>query len=115
MNSSTLHAKVLPSLVGGTSRHPLPANLIRPSSPTFDGALEMLSPMGQALRFEHPSTPVSFIVEPAIEDNRKIVADRLRRSLIRLLTAKNVTEHPARALAHAFDRLPLRQHPFAFR
>jgi uncharacterized protein DUF5691 len=32
--------------------------------------------------------------------------------LIRLLTSKNATEHPARPLARAFDRLSLRPHPF---
>ena len=72
----------------------------------------MLSLMGQGLRFERPSTPESFIVEPEIKDERKIIADGLRRPLIRLLTAKNATEHPARALARAFDRLRLRPHPF---
>ena len=102
MNSTTLHAKVLPSLLGGTSRHPLPD----------DHPLEMLSLMGQALRFEHPSTPDSFVVEPVMKDDRKILADLLRRPLIRVLTAKNVTDHPARALARAFDRLRLRPHPF---
>jgi hypothetical protein len=112
MNLNTLHAKVLPSLLGGTSRHPLPGDLIRPSSPNSDGALEMLTLMGQALRFERPSTPESFIVEPKIKDERKIIADGLRRPLIRLLTAKTATEHPGRALARAFDRLRLRPHPF---
>src|SRR5437868_3820087 len=108
MNWITLHAKVLPSLLGGTSRHPLPGELIHPSSPSSDGTLEMLSLMGQGLRFERPSTPESFIVEPEIKDERKIIADGLRRPLIRLLTAKNATEHPARALAIDLDRLRLR-------
>jgi len=112
MNWTTLHAKVLPSLLGGTSRHPLPVDLIRPSSPSSDGALEMLSLVGQALRFEHTPTPDSFMVEPEIKDERKILADDLRRPLIRLLTGKNATEHPARALARTFDRLRLRPHPF---
>lgn len=112
MNPITLHAKVLPSLLGGTSRHPLPADLIRPSSLSSDGTLEMLALMGQALRFERPSTLESFIVEPEIKDERKIIADGLRRPLIRLLTAKNATGHPGRALARAFDRLRLRPHPF---
>jgi hypothetical protein len=102
MNSTTLHAKVLPSLLGGTSRHPLPG----------DHPLEMLSLMGQVLRFERPSTPDSFVVEPEIRDDRKILADPLRRPLIRILTAKIATDHPARALARAFDLLRLRPHPF---
>jgi hypothetical protein len=112
VNWDKLHAEVLPSLLGGTSRHPLPADLIRPSNPGSEGTLELLSLTGQALRFERPSTPGSFIVEPEIGDDRKIVSDRLRRPLIRLLTAKNATDHPARALARAFDRLRLRPHPF---
>src|ERR1051326_4947738 len=112
MNWTALHTKVLPSLFGGTSRYPLPGEFIRPSSPVSGGSLEMLSLMGQALRFERAATPDSFIVEPEIKDDRKIVADRLRRPLIRLLTAKNATDHPARALARAFDRLRLRPHPF---
>lgn len=112
MNWTTLHIKVLPSLLEGTSRHPLPGELIRPSSPSSDGALEMLSLMGQALRFERTSTPHSFIVEPEIKDDRKIIASHLRRPLIRLLTAKNFTDHSARALVRAFDRLRLRPHPF---
>ena len=112
MNWTTLHAKVLPSLLGGTSRHPLLRELSRSSSPSSDGALEMLSLMGQALRFERTSTPDSFIVEPEVKDDRKIIADHLRRPRIRLLTAKTFTAHPARALARAFDRLRLRPHPF---
>lgn len=112
VNSTSLRAKVLPSLLAGTSRNPLPGELIRPSSPGSDSVLEMLSLIGQALRFERPPTPDSFIVEPEIKDDRKIIADALRRPLIRLLTAKNVTEHPARALARTFDRLRLRPHPF---
>lgn len=112
MNWTTLHLKVLPSLLGGTSRHPLADELIPPSSPDSDGALEMLSLMGQALRFERTSTPDSFIVEPEVKDDRKIIADHLRRPLIRLLTAKNFTDHPACALARAFARLRLRLHPF---
>ena len=112
MNLTTLHAKVLPSLLGGTSRHPMPGEVIHSSSSSSDGSLEMLSLMGQALRFERPSKPGSFIVEPEIKDGRKIIADGLRRPLIRLLTSKHATEHPARALARAFDRLRLRPHPF---
>lgn len=112
MTWSALRAKVLPSLLAGTSRHALPGEWICPSSPSSDGALEMLSLIGQALRFERPSTPDSFIVEPEIKDERRIVAEALRRPLIRLLTAKNATEHPDRALARTFDRLRLRPHPF---
>ena len=113
VNWNVLQPKVLPALLGGTSRHPLPSELIRPLDTGSDGALELLSLIGQALRFERPSSPDSFIIEPEINDDRKIIADGLRRPLIRLLTAKNATEHPARALARAFDQLRLRPHPFA--
>src|SRR5262250_3378428 len=102
MNWITLHAKVLPALLGGTARHPLPGELIRPTSPSSDGALEMLSLMGQALRFERPSTPDAFIVEPEIKDDRKILVSDLRRSLIRVLSTKSFTVHYTRALARAF-------------
>src|SRR5215467_1157823 len=111
VNRTMLHAKVLPSLLAGTSRHALP-ELVRPANPNSDGVLEVLSLMGQALRFERPATPDSFIVESEIKDERKIVAGSLRRPLVRLLTAKNVTEHPAHALARTLERLRLRPHPF---
>lgn len=112
MKASILHAKVLPSLLGGTSRRPMPADLIRPSNTASEGALEMLSLLGQALCFDRPLSPDSFAVEPEIKDERAIVDAALRRPLIRLLTAKCATDHPARALARAFDRLRLRPHPF---
>jgi len=112
MNRNTLQGKVLPSLLGGTSRHPLPEELIRPAGHGSDVGLAMLSLMGQALRFERPSKPESFLVEPETIDSRKILADRLRRPLVRLLMGKYLTDHPARALARAFDRLRVRPHPF---
>src|SRR5215475_13462429 len=111
VNRTMLHAKVLPSLLAGTSRH-APAELVRPANPNSDGVLEVLSLMGQALRFERPTTPDSFIVEPEIKDERKILTGSLRRPLVRLLTAKNVTEHPRYALARTLERLRLRPHPF---
>jgi hypothetical protein len=104
VNSTTLHAKALPSLLGGIAQHPLDVEIC--------DALGTLSLMGQALRSDRPSTPDSFLVETKIIDERRIIADRLRRSLIRVLTAKTASEHPARALARAFDRRRLRPHPF---
>jgi hypothetical protein len=112
MNLTDLRGKVLPSLMAGTSRLALPGDLLCPSGPNSDGALKMLSLLGQALRFERPSTPEAFTIEPQIRDERKILADALRRPLIRLLAAKNASEHPARALARTFDRMRLRPHPF---
>ncbi|HLJ86166.1 MAG TPA: DUF5691 domain-containing protein, partial [Candidatus Angelobacter sp.] len=112
MKVAGLHATVLPVLLAGTSRQPLPGGLIGSSDSGSDGLLEIFSLMGQSLRFERPLGPGSFIVETEIQDERRIVGDRLRRPIIRLLTAKNAMEHPARALARAFDRLRLRPHPF---
>ena len=112
MKGSALHTKVLPSLLGGTSRHPLAQDLVRPSNPTSDSALELLSLAGQALRFERPPAPDSFLVEPQIRDERAILEEPLRRPLIRLLTAKIATDHPKRVLARSFDQLRLRPHPF---
>jgi hypothetical protein len=112
MNVSILQTKVLPCLLGGTSRHPLPSDLLPSSNPASGGALEMLSLLGQALWFDRPLSPDSFAVEPEIKDERTIVYDTLRRPLIRLLTAKSATDHPARSLARTFDRLRLRPHPF---
>jgi hypothetical protein len=64
------------------------------------------------LRFERPSPPNSFLVETEVHDERAIVEEALRRPLVRLLSAKTATEHPARALARSFDQLRLRPHPF---
>src|ERR1700719_5354778 len=104
MKASILHTKVLPSLLGGTSRHPLPAELIHPSGLALasDGTLEMLCLLGQALRFTRPLSPDSVTVEPEIKDERAILDAALRRPLVRLLTGKTATDHPVRALARAF-------------
>jgi len=112
MNWSTLYAKAIPSLLAGTSKRPLPDDLIPTSDANSFAEMALLSLTGQGLRFERPPGPESFVIEPDIKDERKIIADGLRRPLIRLLTAKGTTEHPARALARAFDRLRLRPHPF---
>jgi hypothetical protein len=74
--------------------------------------LKALSLTGQALRFERPVAPQQFSVEPEIQDYRRILPDRARRPLIRLLTARRATEDLALALAWTFDRLKLRPHPF---
>ena len=72
MKANILHAKVLPSLLEGTSRHPLPADLIRPSNSASEGTLEMLSLLGQALCFDRPLSPDSFAVEPEIKDEEQL-------------------------------------------
>lgn len=105
MKTSAIHGQVVPSLLAGTSRRPLPPD---------HGPLELLSLAGQALRFERPAPPSSFVVEGEIKDERKTLAARLRRPFVRLLAASKATEHPGRALAREFDELRIRPHPFDF-
>jgi hypothetical protein len=115
MRATELKARVLPSLLAGTSRHPLgPHGAIPEAMWQEDGkpVLKILSLTGQALRFEKPSSPQQFSVEPEIRDDRRILPDRARRPLIRLLTGRRATEDVALAVAWAFDRLKLRPHPF---
>jgi len=108
MTVTELKQSVLPSLLAGTARQPLSSE----ASSQPNGALAALSLAGQWLRFERPAAPSSFAVEPVDEDKRRIVPDHLRRPMLRLLTSKTATEHPAIAVARAFDALSLRPHPF---
>jgi hypothetical protein len=106
MNTTLLKTQVLASLLAGTTRQPITAVTGE------NAALNALSLTGQALRFERPAAPAQFAVEPAIADTRTVLPDNLRRPLLRLVTGKLATEHMPLALAHAFDRLRLRPHPF---
>lgn len=110
MSASAFKARLLPSLLAGAGRLPIPADLLNQADP--NRALQALSLTGQALRFERPTTPPQFAIEPALEDTRTILPDTLRRPLLRLFAAKPTTEHPAQALSRAFDKLRLRPHPF---
>jgi hypothetical protein len=106
MNATLLKTQVLSSLLAGTARQPIAG------VPGVNVELNALSLAGQALRFERPAQPPNFAVEPAIADARTILPDALRRPLLRLVTGKLATEHAPLALAHSFDRLRLRPHPF---
>jgi hypothetical protein len=115
MRAAELKARVLPSLIAGTSRQPLDQNgTVREVVPPEDGmaALKALSLTGQALRFERPLGPQQFSMEPEIRNDRRILPDGARRALIRLLTARRATEDVALAIAWSFDRFSLRPHPF---
>lgn len=108
MTIAELKNSVLPSLLAGTARQPLtPGAWSQPN-----GALAAMSLAGQWLRFERPAAPASFAVEPVVEDRRRILPEPLRRPMLRLLTGKTATEHPAIAVARALDKLYLRPHPF---
>jgi hypothetical protein len=115
VRATELKARVLPSLLAGTSRHPVVLHgALGEAVLHGDGkaALKALSLAGQALRFERPVGPPQFSVEPEIRDNRRILPDPARRPLIRLLSGRRTTEDLALAVAWAFDRLKLRPHPF---
>jgi hypothetical protein len=90
MTITELKKSVLPSLLTGTARQPLSSDAWRQSN----GALAALSLVGQSLRFERPAAPVSFAVEPVIEDKRRILSDHLRRPMLRLLSGKNSDRAP---------------------
>jgi hypothetical protein len=114
MRKSLFKADVLPALLAGVGRHPLPPivteQLFRASDPK--PSLKALSLTGQALRFDRPPGPPQFAVEVVIEDDRTILPDELRRPLLRLITGKMATEHPSIAIARTFNDLRMRPHPF---
>jgi hypothetical protein len=104
-----LQTKVLPALVAGTARQPLPA--AGPGGVPLD-ALAALSLTGQALRFTRPESPPAFAIEPQIVDARTILPEPVRLPLLRLLRRRRQAEDVERALAWQFARLGLRPHPF---
>jgi Family of unknown function (DUF5691) len=115
MNARTLKTHALPALLAGTARQPLgfDRELAELAHGDAGGAtLSALSLTGQALRFERPQPPPSFIAEASIEDRRPILADRMRRPLIRLLHGRRPSDDVALALAWAFGRAKVRPHPF---
>lgn len=108
MNGRDLKARVLPALLAGTRREPLPAIAgLRPDAP-----LEALSLLGQALRFEMPQGPAQFDVETWPDDTRRIVPENVRPQILRLLNANRCTTETELAVALAFARKKLRPHPF---
>jgi hypothetical protein len=114
MSKPGFKAEVLPSLLAGIGRMPLPSKSLGELFLSSDqkAALKALSLTGQALRFDPPAIPSQFAVDAAIEDDRTLLPDDLRRPVLRLLASKPITEHPALALARSFDQLRLRPHPF---
>jgi hypothetical protein len=110
MSINLFKTEVLPTLLAGTARQPLTPKLEFANEPK--AALRALSLTGQSLRFDRPTTPPQFAVEPIIEDDRTLLPNTLRRPLLRILNGKLATEHPALAIARVFDQLRLRLHPF---
>lgn len=115
MNAATLKAQAVPALLTGTARQPL---VFTGGLAELDGGdqasatLNALSLAAQALRFDPPLPPSSFNNEPEIHDDRPILPDAMRRTLIRLLQSKRTTGDLDLALAWAFARAKVRPHPF---
>lgn len=114
MSAFLLTKDAVPSLLAGVARQPLSPlpGLSHDPSAASRAPLQALSLAGQALRFERPTTPGQFAVEAVTNDDRALLPDALRRPLLRFLNGKPATEHPAMAIARAFDQHRLRPHPF---
>lgn len=114
MRASDWKVRTLAALLAGTSRQPLPKEAAGVSlAPEANlQTLSLLGLMGQALRFTPPASPARFDAETHPQDARTPLPESLRRPLLRLLNGRTATEHPAMALATAFDDLRLRPHPF---
>ena len=109
VNAEELKSRVLPALLGGTRRET--NNHLTPLGPDREQAvLNALSLAGQLLRFTRPAIPSEFALESWPRDGRRIVPDRMRPGILRLLD--RCTDDTARAVAVALETQKLRLHPF---
>ena len=108
MNAEELKSRILPVLLSGTRRDA--GQNFAFGSDREHSVLNALSLAGQALRFTRPSVPNEFAVEHWPRDERRVLPDRLRPAIVRLLDRS--TDDTARALAFALDKRKLRPHPF---
>jgi len=109
MNIDELKSQILPVLLTGT-RSDVGDRWLALGPDREGAALNALSLAGQALRFLPPTVPKEFAVELWPRDERRILPDRLRAGVLRLLDRS--TDDTARALAFALERQKLRPHPF---
>jgi hypothetical protein len=109
MNAEDLKSRVVPALLSGT-RSDADDHLLALGPDREHAVLNALSLGGQMLRFARPPVPREFVVESWPRDDRRIVPDRMRSKIWRLLD--KCTEDTARALALAFEKQRLRLHPF---
>jgi hypothetical protein len=109
VNAEELKSRVVPALLSGTRREP-DAQMLTLGSDREHAALNALSLASQALRFTRPPVPRDFAVESWPPDERRIIPDRMRSKILRLLD--RCTDDTARALALALERQKLRPHPF---
>ncbi|WP_263416306.1 DUF5691 domain-containing protein [Terriglobus albidus] len=111
LTSALLKSRVLPALLAGANRRSMELDTLF-GADADQPHLRALSLTGQALRFERPSGPEHYLVEPEIRDDRRMIPDEMRRPLIRLLTFAKATPPIAAAIAWAMDKAQLRLHPF---
>jgi hypothetical protein len=106
VNTAELKTQVIPSLLAGTARRTLNSDRVLHGGSGTDqtkAALRALALAAQALRFERPCGPATYSPEPPVHESRRIVPERVRRSLIRLLTTGKATEDSALAIAWTMD------------
>jgi hypothetical protein len=108
MTGRDLKMHVLPALLAGTRREPLPGMAgLQAAAP-----LEALSLAGQALRFAMPPGPPEFDVDAWPQDARRVLPESVRPQVLRLLKANRCTDDSELSVALACSRLRLRPHPF---
>jgi hypothetical protein len=110
MTAEQLKSRLVPFLLGGARRDNLDSELLSLGGDRDRVVLNALSLAGQALRFTRPAAPAEYVLETWPQDERPIVPDGLRTSILRLLD--KCTEDTARALALALEKQRFRPHPF---
>ena len=109
VNAEELKSRVVPAILSGTRRDS-GDELLGLGPDREHTVLNALSLGGQLLRFARPPVPKEFAVESWPQDQRRIIPDRMRSKILRILD--KCTEDTARALALAFEKRGLRPHPF---
>lgn len=116
MNHNELSARVLPGLLSGTRRKPLPLEEVFPPSLSADPKAELkaLALTGQFLRFARPAPPTMVPQSAPLSSDRPFLAAELRKPFLKLV-ADLPGENAARiadAVAAAMDRRRVAPHPF---
>lgn len=109
MNPEELKSRVVPAILSGT-RGETGDHLLAFGPDRERAVLNALSLGGQILRFARPPVPKEFAVESWPRDERRIVPERMRSKILRLL--ERCTDDTARALALGLEKQRLRPHPF---
>jgi hypothetical protein len=121
MNAHELKVRVLPALIVGTARQTVDFSrlfegVILPDDPR--SALKALALTGQALRFERPSPPASFVTIPPRGESRRNIPEALRPGFVRLFgdgrSGLSPQDSVPLAMALTLERVRLQPHPFDF-